>query len=340
MTKQIPCLPLSLAQLAQFCQGQVIGDATIRVKGICSAEKPYAQGLAYIGNKRLIRQIDKENETVYIVKPEQADAVKNGILHDNPMQAFRLILTRIYPSGLDAEPCIQASAQISSSASIADNVSIGHHCVIEDNVRIAEGCRIGNGCIIATQSVLGKNTQLGNRVSILANSIIGTECVIADGAVIGGQGFGFSFEGGVWQAVPQIGKVVIGDKVHIGNNSCIDRGAINDTVIGNNVIIDNLVHIAHNVHIGNGSAMAASVGIAGSTSVGKNCMMGGQVGVAGHIHITDAVQINGGARVLQSIKQSGTYSGSFHVMPVWQWNRTAIYLKKLVTLLKREKNRE
>lgn len=190
MTKQLSCLPLSLGQLAEFCHGKIVGDADIQIQGICSAEKPYVGGLAYIGSQSLIKQIDKENGTIYIVKPEQVNAIENGILHDNPTQAFRQILVKLYPSQPSIETHQRATAQISPQASIADDVAIGHHCVIEENVIIGKGCRIGNGCTIAAGSTLGENTQLGNRVSVLADCVIGSDCVIADGAVIGGQGLG------------------------------------------------------------------------------------------------------------------------------------------------------
>lgn len=219
---------------------------------------------------------------------------------------------------------------------VGRDVCIGANSVIGDEVVLGDGVEIGAGVVIEDHVTIGNHTRIGHRVVIHHETEIGAHCSISEGAVIAGQGFGFSLEGGQWHAIPQIGRVMIGNHVHIGANSCIDRGAINDTVIGNYVIIDNLVHIAHNVRVGDGTAMAAGVGIAGSTVVGKYCLLAGQVGVVGHIRIADGVQVNGGARVLQSIKDSGVYAGSFHVQPVKKWNRMAVYLKRLEGLFKRE----
>ncbi len=329
----------TLGALAQLCDGEVIGEATSTVECICSVANPVAGGLAYIGTAAASKQIDATLGVFYIVKPAYRELVGAGICHDNPQQAFRLILLALTQKNQPAS--IAESAVIADSARLGQGVSVAPHAVIGDDVVIGAGCQIGCGAVIEAGVHLGDNTRIGHRTIIHHDCHIGQDCVISEGAVIGGQGFGFSFEGGNWQAIPQIGRVVIGNRVHIGANSCVDRGAIDDTVIGNNVIIDNLVHIAHNVHVGDGTAMAAGVGIAGSTKVGKHCLLAGQVGVVGHIEIVDGVQVNGGARVLQSIKKTGVYAGSFNVLPVRQWNKLTVYSKKLETLFtsfKREKS--
>ena len=142
---------------------------------------------------------------------------------------------------------------------------------------------------------------------------LGARCTVHSGAVIGSRGFGLAMDAGRWIEVPQLGSVVIGDDVEIGANTTIDRGAVEDTVIGDGVKIDNQVQIAHNVTIGAHTAIAAKVGIAGSTSIGSYCMLGGAVGVAGHIEITDKVMITGMTLVSRSIKEPGTYSSGWPV---------------------------
>lgn len=327
-----------LVSLAQLCQGQVVGADDTQINGVCSIECPVEFCLTYVSDARFVRSIDVNSGCAYIVSPLHADNISLGIIHENPTQAFRIILNHLYPKYCDG--LIADTAIISERAKLGDNVTIGHYAVIGDDVRLSDNCVIGSHTVVHSGSVIGTGTHLGSQVTIHQKCSIGSRSVIADGVVIGGQGFGFSFEGGRWEPIPQVGSVIIGNSVHIGANSCIDRGAINDTIIGNNVIIDNLVHIAHNVEIGERTAMAACVGVAGSTKVGKNCMLAGQVGVVGHINITDGVQVYGGARVLQSIKEPGAYSGSFHAMPVKKWNRIAVYLKKLETLFKKEKTSE
>ncbi len=330
-------LPLTLAELAHICGSDaVIGNPDKVITTICSVNNPQTDALTFIDNPKFLKQVTSDIDVAYLVKPDWQDTISLGIVHPNPTQAFRLILTAI--TRTDSPATISETAQISPNATIGSNVTIGHYSVIEDGVVLGDNCVIGNHTTIATDNVIASDTFIGNKVSIYHNCHIGHDCVIADGAVIGGQGFGFSFEGGNWHPIPQIGGVRIGNHTHIGNNTCIDRGAINDTVIGNNVIIDNLVHIAHNVVIGDGCAMAAEVGIAGSTTIGKHCLFGGQVGIVGHIDICDGVQVNGGARILQSIKESGAYAGAFTAMPVQKWNRASIYFKKIEQLFRREKN--
>lgn len=331
--------PTTLAELAKVCHGQVVGDADCCVTGICSVEKQKPQHLTFIGVDKLLKLVVQDSESLYIVTSSNQHRIRNGIAHDNPTQAFRLILNAVFSQTSDCSE-IAATAKIADNVHLGENVSIGHHSMIASGAVIGDNCVIADNCFVADNVKLGNNTRLLSRVSIHSDCEIGEDCVIADGAVIGGQGFGFSFEAGQWEAIPQIGRVIIGQRVHIGSNSCIDRGAINDTIIGNNVIIDNLVHIAHNVVVGDGCAMAAGVGIAGSTTIGKYCLLGGQVGVVGHISICDGVQVNGGARILQSITTPGAYAGSLHVMPVNKWNRAAIYFKRIEQLFRKRKKHE
>ncbi len=325
----------SLAELATVCGGTCIGDKDARVHGVCAAETPVAGHLAFVGSAALAKRLTFDDEAVYIVKPTLASRVKNGISHEQPQKAFRQLLLALTDRPRSAK--ISDTAIISAKAQLGEGVSVGEHSAIQDDVMIGDNCTIGCGVVIESGTQIGAGTRIEHRVVIHSDTRIGRDCVIHAGAVIGGQGFGFSFEESGWEAIPQIGRVVLGNRVHVGANACIDRGAINDTVIGNNAIIDNLVHIAHNVSVGDGTAMAAQVGIAGSTKIGKHCLLAGQVGVVGHIAIADQVQVNGGAKVLQSIAKSGAYSGSFDVQPSRQWNRATVYFKKIDQLFKREK---
>ncbi len=330
---------MSLTDLANVCQAQEIkGNPQSCVEGFCSITSLNDRCLTFVSQKSFAKLIDNDSGAFFIVKPELSDKISQGLIHDNPTQAFRLILEKFCVKS--PEVTIAETAVIADDAEIGNNVTIGEYSVIKAGSIISDNCVIGSHTIIDESVLLGAGCKIGDHVSILEESQLGVGCVISDGAVIGGQGFGFSFEAGVWKPIPQIGRVIIGNNVYVGNNTCIDRGALNDTLIGNNVIIDNLVHIAHNVDIGDGSALAGAVGIAGSAKIGKSCMFGGQVGIAGHIEISDGVQINGGSRVLQSIKKAGTYSGSLNVMPSTKWNRTLIYFQKIETLFRREKKRE
>lgn len=227
---------------------------------------------------------------------------------------------------------IHPTAVVAPSAVIEPNVSIGAYSVIGSGVRIGEGTRIGSGVVLEQGVLIGRHCDIASHVSI-ACSQIGNHVRIHSHASIGSEGFGFAPKVGKngvsWQRIAQLGKVIIGQRVRIGANTCIDRGAIGDTVIGDDVIIDNLVQIAHNVHIGCGTAIAAKVGIAGSTHIGRHCVIGGLVGIAGHLHIADGVTLTAMTMVISDIKQAGVYSSGTVAMPSMQWRRAAVKFRQL-----------
>nr|HET7858885.1 UDP-3-O-(3-hydroxymyristoyl)glucosamine N-acyltransferase [Caldimonas sp.] len=178
-------------------------------------------------------------------------------------------------------------------------------------------------------------TRLGPRVAVVAGTRIGARCIVHPGAVLGADGFGFAPDQGRWEKIEQLGRVVVGDDVEIGANTCIDRGALGDTVIGDGVKIDNLVMVGHNVRIGEHTAIAGCVGIAGSAVIGAHCMLGGGSGVNGHVTITDHVVIGGATQVSRSIARPGFYSGSFPFDDNASWEKNAATLRNLHALRER-----
>ncbi len=228
---------------------------------------------------------------------------------------------------------IHPSAVIDKDTDIAHDVTIGAGVVIKNGVSIGAGSYIGAGSFIGAGTVLGARCHIAPQVFIAHDCIIGDEVRIHSHASIGSEGFGFAPTKGAtgieWQRIAQLGRVVIGNQVRIGSNTCIDRGAVGDTVIGDHVIIDNLVQIAHNVQVGSGTAMAAKVAIAGSTSIGKNCIIGGATGISGHLSITDGVTITAMSMVISDIQQAGSYSSGTVAMPTHNWRRAALKFRKL-----------
>lgn len=228
---------------------------------------------------------------------------------------------------------IHPSAVIADSAVIGDQVSIGPFCVIGDNVQIGTRTSLDAHVVIEADADIGHDCVIKSQVVIGHESVIGNYVRLHAGASVGAEGFGFaptrdpSTAG--WERIAQLGRVVIGDHVRIGSQTCIDRGAIDDTVIGDHVIIDNLVQIAHNVRIGDGTAIASQTGIAGSTSIGKRCIIGGAVGITGHIEIVDDVTLSGMSMVTKSIKTAGSYSSGTVAMPTAEWRRAAVRFRKL-----------
>lgn len=228
---------------------------------------------------------------------------------------------------------IHSSAVIASSAVIGKNVSIGAFCVIGEAAIIGDNSCLDAHVVIEDGVVIGRSAVIKPHTTIAHHCVIGDFVRLHSGVSIGSEGFGFAAthdrsELG-WERIAQLGRVVIGDHVRIGSQTCIDRGAVDDTVIGNHVIIDNLVQIAHNVKIGDGTAIAAKTGIAGSTSIGKRCIIGGAVGINGHITICDDVTLSGMTMVTKSIKSAGAYSSGTTAMPTPNWRRAAVRFRKL-----------
>lgn len=271
--------------------------------------------LAFLAKATYLDDLAKTKAGVVLISEQFAKHLPS--LHDTVMILVKdAYLAYASVSGLfdDTRTGIHPTAVIAPTASIGHNPTIGAYAVIGDFVEIGDNCHIGSHVSIA------HHCQLGDDVEIHAHASIGSD------------GFGFArkmgAEGLAWQKIHQLGKVVIGHRVRIGANTCIDRGAVGDTVIADDVIIDNLVQIAHNVHIGRGTAIAAMTGIAGSTHIGAGCIIGGAVGIVGHITIADQVTLTGMTMVTGSIKESGTYSSGTPVMPSHDWRRAAVKFRQ------------
>jgi UDP-3-O-[3-hydroxymyristoyl] glucosamine N-acyltransferase len=178
-------------------------------------------------------------------------------------------------------------------------------------------------------------TRLAERVTLGARCTIGERCIVHSGVVIGADGFGFAPLQGRWEKIEQLGAVRIGDDVEIGANTCIDRGALDDTVIEDGVKLDNLIQVAHNVHIGAHTAIAAMAGIAGSARIGRHCTIGGAAGIVGHIDIADHVHVDAGTIITRSIAKPGRYSGLFPFDDNASWEKNAATLRQLYALRER-----
>jgi UDP-3-O-[3-hydroxymyristoyl] glucosamine N-acyltransferase len=213
--------------------------------------------------------------------------------------------------------------------------------VIEAGVEIGDGARIGPHCVIERDARIGAGTRLAARVTVGFDCVIGERChigargIVHGGAVIGADGFGFAPSDGRWVKIEQLGAVRIGDDVEIGANTCIDRGALGDTEIGDGVKIDNLVQIGHNVKVGAHTAMAGCVGVAGSATIGAHCTLGGGAIVLGHLSLADHVHISAASVVMRSIRQSGHYSGVFPIDENQAWEKNAATLRQLHALRNR-----
>jgi UDP-3-O-[3-hydroxymyristoyl] glucosamine N-acyltransferase len=225
--------------------------------------------------------------------------------------------------------------RIDPRATIAPDAVMGARCVIGAGAVIGpgsflgDGCQVGAGTVIGARVRIGEGTVLRARVTVEDDCLIGSHGLIHSGTVVGSDGFGFARGDTAWEKIPQLGAVRIGDDVEIGANCAIDRGALEDTLIGDGCKLDNLIQIAHNVQIGPGTAIAACVGIAGSAKIGARCMIGGGAGILGHLEICDEVTISAMSLVTASISRPGVYSGVFPLMDNAQWERAGAIIRNL-----------
>jgi UDP-3-O-[3-hydroxymyristoyl] glucosamine N-acyltransferase len=212
--------------------------------------------------------------------------------------------------------------------------------VIHPQAHVDASARIGPLCVIERGAYIGANTWLKSGVTVGEDCHIGAHCIVHSGVVIGADGFGFALFEGRWEKIEQLGAVRIGNNVEIGANTCIDRGALDDTVIEDGVKLDNLVQIGHNVHVGANTAMAGCAGVAGSARIGANCTVGGGAIVLGHLELVDGVHISAASVVMRSIRQPGQYSGVFPIDDNASWEKNAATLRQLHRLRDRIKSLE
>jgi UDP-3-O-[3-hydroxymyristoyl] glucosamine N-acyltransferase len=255
---------------------------------------------------------------------------------DNPHAAFARI-AQLFDTTPVVASGIADTAVIASSANIGSDVSLGHNVIIEDNVVIGDRVTIGANTVIRRGTQIGEGCVIHPNVTIYHDVVLGKRVAVHSQTVIGAAGFGYANDKGVWLPIPQTGSVQIGDDSQIGASSTIDRGAMEDTVLGKNVIIDNQVQIGHNCIIGDHSCICGATGIAGSCHIGKYVVIGGGVGVNGHISICDKVQITGYSMIVQDITEPGVYSSGQPATSNREWKRNTIRLQKIGSLYDRVK---
>jgi UDP-3-O-[3-hydroxymyristoyl] glucosamine N-acyltransferase len=329
-----------LGDIAAHLGAELRGDPEAEIVGLATLQGASPGQMSFLANPSYARYLADTQASAVIIAPSVADQYGgSALLLDNPYLGYARLSHWFDPAPV-ATPGIHPSAVVASSATIADSASIGPLVVIEDDVVIGEGVAVGAGSIIGARCQLGDQCLLRPRVTLAHDVILGKRCHILSGAVLGSDGFGFANEKGVWHRIAQIGRVVLGDDVEVGANTTVDRGALDDTLIGKGVKLDNLIQIAHNVSIGDHSAMAAMVGIAGSTRIGRHCVFGGASGVAGHLTIGDQVHLTGMTLVSGDISEPGVYSSGTSADTNRQWRKNAVRFRQLDSLARRIKNLE
>ncbi len=325
----------TLAQIAQHVNGQVVGDPEYRIRAVGTLTQAGPEQLSFLANNKYRKFLATTRAGAVIVTAgAETDANTNLIVVEDAYVAYARAATLMYPLP-KAEAGIHPSAWLHPDARVADNVSIAAQVTVEQGAVIAEGVSIGPGSVVEANVSVGRDSVIKANVTLCREVQIGERVVIHPGVVIGADGFGIANDQGRWIKVPQIGRVVIGDDVEIGANTTIDRGAIDDTVIGQGVKLDNQIQIGHNVTIGEHTVIAGCVGIAGSAHIGSYCAIGGGTGIAGHIEIVDGVQLTGMSMVTKSITEAGVYSSGIPIEPARQWHKNVIRYRQMDKLFER-----
>lgn len=325
----------SLAELADGCGARVRGDASVRVHAVATLQHADRGSITFLSNPHYKRYLGVTRASAVILAPDDADDCPvPALVVKNPYLAYARVAAMLMPAP-KARQGVDGAARVHPGAKIAASAWIGPGAVIEEAAEIAEGASIGPNCVVMRGAQVGAHTRLVANVTLAERVRIGRRGLLHPGAVIGADGFGIARDVERWIKVPQLGSVIVGDDVEVGANTTIDRGALEDTLIGDGVKLDNQIQVGHNVQIGEHTAIAGCVAIAGSAHIGKRCMIGGAAGIVGHIEIADDVTITAMTLVSHSIHEPGVYSGSAPMDRAARWRKNTVRFRQLDELARR-----
>jgi UDP-3-O-[3-hydroxymyristoyl] glucosamine N-acyltransferase len=321
--------------LAQRFGLRLHGDATTQVSGVGTLARAGTSHLAFLANPKYRSQLAQSEAAVVVMREDDAAGYdRTALIARDPYAAFAKISALFEPRPV-REPGVHASAAIDASASVDPTAHVGPFVSVGARSRVEAGAIVGPGCVIGEDCVVGAGTQLVARVTLVTRVRLGQRVIVHPGAVLGAAGFGLAMETGRWLNVPQLGGVTVGDDCEIGANTCIDRGAIDDTVLEEDVRLDNLIQIGHNVFVGAHTAIAGCAAVAGSARIGRYCLIGGAAGVVGHLEICDKVTVTAMSLVTSSIREPGEYSSGTPLMDNRSWRKNAARFKQLDALARR-----
>ncbi|OSN10571.1 UDP-3-O-(3-hydroxymyristoyl)glucosamine N-acyltransferase [Lonsdalea iberica] len=331
---------IRLDALAQQLDAQLHGDGDIVITAVASMHSAQSGQITFLSDSRYRdRLATTQASAVVVTEADLPFCHTAALVVKNPYLTYARMAQVMDTTPAPAED-ISPAATIASDARVGKNVSIGPNAVVESGVELGDGAVIGANCFIGKNTRIGAGSRLWANVTIYHNVVLGEQCLIQSGAVIGSDGFGYANDRGNWVKIPQLGTVMIGDRVEIGANTTIDRGALDDTIIGNGVIIDNQCQIAHNVVIGDNTAVAGGVIMAGSLTIGRYCMIGGASVINGHMEICDKVTVTGMGMVMRPITEPGVYSSGIPLQPNKAWRKTAALVMNIDDMSKRLKTIE
>jgi UDP-3-O-[3-hydroxymyristoyl] glucosamine N-acyltransferase len=330
---------LRLADIVARLGGDLVGDPALVVDRIGPLEGATPSTISFLSHPKYRPQLAATAAGCVIVAPalaEDARARSSAIVTPDPYLYFAKLtqwwadLTRV-----PATPGVHPSAVVEHGALIHPSASVGALAFVAAGVEIGAGVVVGPQSHIGRDASIGTLTRLAPRVTIGERCHVGERCILHSGVVVGADGFGFAPTQGRWEKIEQLGAVRIGNDVEIGANTCIDRGALEDTVVADGVKLDNLIQIGHNVRIGAHTAMAGCVGVAGSARIGAHCTVGGGAVILGHLELGDHVNISAATVVTRSIREPGHYTGVFPFDDNAAWEKNAATLRHLHSLRER-----
>ena len=314
-------------EIADLVGGELVGNADIDVLRVASLNSASAGEIAFIDN---VAEVSTDASCI-LVPTNFSGQFDSFIKVNDPKLAFARVAAVLHPRK-DRKPQIHPSAIISSSANLGKDLFVGAFVCIGDGSRIGDGTQFRAGSKIGDNVTIGKNCVLHPNVFIEGGCTVGDNVILHSGVVIGADGFGYVRDKSEYVKFPQIGTVIIEDNVEIGANTCVDRGALGETRIGEGTKIDNLVQIAHNVQIGKRVVIAAQTGISGSTIIEDDCVIGGQVGMGDHARVLSGAIIGSQAGVLPGkIVRQGVWWGT-PVQPLDEYKRQNAMIKGLSRL--------
>ena len=324
---------LRLDEIVARLGGELRGDGSVVISQVGTLAGAGAGQIGFLANPKYRKQLAATRASAVIVPPQAADDTSlPRIVFANSYAYYARVAALLNPPALPASG-IHPSAVVAST--VPGSVSIGANVVVGEGVSLGENVVLFPGVVIGDGVSIGSGTRIYPNVVIYRNCVVGERVVIQAGTIIGSDGFGYAKDDGRWLKIPQIGRVVIGNDVEIGANTTIDRGALEDTIIGNGVILDNQIQIAHNCTIGEQTAMAGCVGVAGSTHIGARCTVGGAGMIIGHLEIADDVHISAGTMVTKNLKRPGQYTSIYPLEAHEDWLQNAAQLKRLARLSER-----
>lgn len=302
---------LTARAIADLVGGELRGEELTEVGSVAPLARATRDQVTFLGDGRYAGAFADSRAGVALITPELADVpgqVPSRVIVAQPQAALLEILPRFYPA-VDRAPSIDSSALIGHGSTIGRDVTLDAYCVIGEGAVIGDGVSVGSHCVVGAGVSVGSRSRLFPHVTLYPGSRLGDRVTLHSGARIGSDGFGYVHTGGEHRKIPHVGRCVIEDDVEIGANTTVDRGSIDDTVIGAGTKIDNLVQIGHNVKVGKLCLIMAQVGVAGSATIGDGCVLAGQAGLGGHITIGAGARIAGQSGVFGNVPAGETWSG-------------------------------